>query len=167
MLRVCKKCHVEKDLELFAKHKKCNLGRLHECKDCKNKYLLQRYYKNPEKYVEVQKKSLSKRKSEGKDVHKPTKDYRKRYPERHNAKQRERAALKLNRIPSWATDQDRKDIVSMYALAKKLEAVFGVKYHVDHIVPLKGKNVCGLHTPNNLQILESSLNMRKSNKSSW
>lgn len=167
MLRVCKKCSIEKPLELFAKHSKCKFGRLHECLDCKNKYHADRYKSNPQKHIEVQKKSFQKRKDTGADVYKGVRNYRKKYPEKHAARQRERDALKLKRIPSWSTEQDREDILKIYELAKKLENLFGVKYHVDHVIPLNGENVCGLHTPTNLQILESSLNVRKSNKHSW
>ena len=167
MARVCKKCGIEKELESFAKDSRCKNGRLHECKDCKNLYHKQRYYDNPQKYIDTQKKSVDKRRSAGKDVYKGVRAYRKRYPEKHNARQQMREALKISRVPSWATEQDNRDISAMYALAKKLESLTGVVYHVDHIIPLNGTNVCGLHTPRNLQILEASLNVKKSNKFVW
>jgi hypothetical protein len=118
MLRFCKKCDVEKPLELFAKHSKCKFGRLYECLSCRNKADRLRYQQNPEKRRAIQKKSFNKRKDSGKDVYKGVRNYRKRYPEKHTARQIEREALKISRIPSWASDQDRKDILKMYELAK-------------------------------------------------
>lgn len=73
-------------------------------------------------------------------------------------------SARLNSTPNWLTEDQLQDIKSMYLLAKKFEILFGIKYHVDHIVPLQGKDICGLHVPWNLQLLEAGMNFSKSNK---
>lgn len=72
-----------------------------------------------------------------------------------------RRAIKKQAIPPWA---DMEKIKIIYAKAKWLESITGFKYHVDHVIPLQGKNVCGLHVWENLQILEASENIKKGNK---
>lgn len=77
----------------------------------------------------------------------------------NNAKRR---ATKLQQTVSWANIDK---IESMYKFAKFMEWItLGIKYHVDHIVPLNGKNVCGLHTHDNLQVIRAELNLKKGNK---
>jgi hypothetical protein len=81
-----------------------------------------------------------------------------------NANQARRRAAKLQAMPRWLTAEDKTKIVEFYKLAKKLEQETGVKYHVDHIVPLQGINICGLHVPWNLQVIPAYDNISKSNK---
>ena len=75
-----------------------------------------------------------------------------------------RRANKRNATPAWLTKGQEDDIKAMYALAKKFEKLCNVEYHVDHIVPLAGKDICGLHVPWNLQLLPASINLAKGNR---
>ena len=73
-------------------------------------------------------------------------------------------ATKLKRVPCWLTDTDFKEIKQIYLNAKEQSDKEGKKYHVDHIIPLRGKYVSGLHVPSNLRILLAEENLVKSNK---
>lgn len=70
---------------------------------------------------------------------------------------------KLKATPKWLTEKHLNKISEFYTSAKELSNDTLV-YEVDHIIPLQGNNVCGLHVPWNLQILERSENRKKSNK---
>jgi 5-methylcytosine-specific restriction endonuclease McrA len=75
-------------------------------------------------------------------------------------------ASKLNATPAWLTKEQLAQIREFYVLAKELQWLSDPTdpLEVDHIVPLQGENVSGLHVPWNLQILPESLNIKKSNK---
>lgn len=75
-----------------------------------------------------------------------------------------RYLAKLNRTPRWLTNEQLNEIEEFYKMAKELEGVFPWKQHVDHIVPLKGTKVNGLHVPWNLQILSAKANIQKGNR---
>lgn len=74
----------------------------------------------------------------------------------------ERRATKTSRTPEWA---DHEVIAEYYKAARTLNRYFGAgAFHVDHVVPLKSKYVCGLHTDANLQMLSGSSNLAKNNR---
>lgn len=75
-----------------------------------------------------------------------------------------RRAMRVNATPAWLTEWDWFVISQTYDIAAKRTSTLNDKYVVDHIVPLRGKNVCGLHTPTNLQVVHWSLNASKNNK---
>lgn len=74
---------------------------------------------------------------------------------------RERQARKLQATPAWA---NKDSIQRYYDNAVYLSEITGHKHHVDHIVPLRGKNVCGLHVENNLRVVPHYINTRKGNR---
>lgn len=72
-----------------------------------------------------------------------------------------RRAAKVQNTPSWV---DQKTIAEFYETADGLSMLTGEWYHVDHIVPLRGKTVCGLHCEANLQVLPGLENIGKGNR---
>lgn len=63
--------------------------------------------------------------------------------------------------PLWA---DMLKIEEVYLEAERLSQVTGILHHVDHIIPVQGENVCGLHVHTNLQPLPWRENLSKKNK---
>ena len=81
-----------------------------------------------------------------------------------NAKDAKKRAAKLNRTPGWLTKEDLDKIESIYIEAGRKTKKTGEEWHVDHIIPLQGKNISGLHVPDNLQILRATENKSKYNR---
>jgi hypothetical protein len=71
-------------------------------------------------------------------------------------------AARLQATPIWLTKEHRKAIVAFYMAAKKLSEGTGIEHEVDHIVPLQGKTVCGLHAPWNLRVIPQTENNARS-----
>lgn len=71
---------------------------------------------------------------------------------------------KDKRTPKWLTPDDLWMMAEAYKLAALRTKLFGFKWHVDHIIPLRGALVSGLHIPHNLQVIPGLDNIRKSNQ---
>ena len=145
--KVCCTCEIEKPCIDFYKDKSMIDGYKYACKECtkpKRKIQHRKYYdNNSEKIIQSQIK------------------YQKDNPEIIRAKNAKRRAVKLQATVNWS---NKEKINNFYINARQLELKDGVKRHVDHIIPLQGENVSGLHVETNLQILTAEENHKKYNK---
>jgi hypothetical protein len=66
--------------------------------------------------------------------------------------------------PKWLTKEERLQMRDLYVQARKMTELMRERYVVDHIVPLRGEAVCGLHVPWNLRVITQDENLKKSNK---
>lgn len=87
--------------------------------------------------------------------------YHEEHPELKITWDAARRAQKLLAMPAWA---DRDAIAAVYREARKRTKDTGIEWHVDHVVPLNNKLVCGLHVACNLQIITAVENMTKHNR---
>lgn len=124
-------------------------------------YYKKRYQENAEKYKSL---AVDYRKQNPEKVRLANlKSAQKRKPERA-ASEMKRQAAKLSATPKWLSDDDWNWIKDYYNQAQQYKENLGIVLAVDHIVPLRGKEVCGLHVPWNLCLRTKSDNSRKHNK---
>lgn len=161
-MKFCKSCGIEKPLTDYGYLRGKQRGTCKLCINIKvaewrkdNKASIKATYeKHKDKYLADNKKWFL-------ENSKHRKEYDRQRLKTKRAEYLERAArrraLKLKATPGWLTAEDKQTFKDIY-----LEAgYFG--YHVDHIIPLKSKVVCGLHVPANLQILPPFENLSKNN----
>tara|TARA_R110002012_G_scaffold76218_3_gene192455 strand:+ start:207 stop:788 length:582 start_codon:yes stop_codon:yes gene_type:complete len=74
------------------------------------------------------------------------------------------AAAKRQRQPKWLSNGDKKIMIAIYEESARLTKTTRIRHEVDHIVPLLGKLVSGLHVPANLQIITMKANRSKGNR---
>lgn len=151
----CKRGHVVKRLTSNANCHLCFLEITATARSKNRPKIRERdkqYYKaSPEKRIVNSKNWAKNNKKRRVEI---TEKYRKSHAYYYSQYSSTRRANKLKATPPWA------DLVEIKRIYK--ECPKGM--HVDHIIPLKGKLVSGLHVPYNLQYLTPKENQRKNNK---
>jgi hypothetical protein len=94
------------------------------------------------------------------EIRQKGREYAKANPAAACARTMQRQAAQRRAVPPWV---NLVAIRAFYEEAKRLTSETGIRHHVDHIVPLRGRNVCGLHIAINLRVITESENCRKSN----
>lgn len=87
-------------------------------------------------------------------------EWRRLHPDLYAHHTQKRRAQELLAVPPW---YEEDGVLTVYTKCKELNEMWGTNFQVDHIVPLQGKNVCGLHCLANLQLLDKELNNKKRN----
>lgn len=161
-MKVCTQCLQSKNLDQFAKRNRSKDGLQYKCKECTQLFNKAHYQANREEickavtiYWHQNKEWLAPK------LRQTHKVYRENNKGRYAYHCRMRQARLLQATPIWLTSEHKQQMIALYEEGK------AKGMHVDHIIPLKGKNVCGLHVPWNLQLLNPSENFRKNNKLSF
>lgn len=173
-LKTCSKCQTLKPICNFHKNKARSDGLSHYCVVCANARAAQKRLTDPEKVKEIQAKwrienrekakaACTKWRINNRDKARVcTSIWKKENPVKSRALTNARKRRARLSTPLWA---DLKKVKKLYQVAATWNEIWPEDpVHVDHIIPLKGKNVSGLHTELNLQILRAADNMKKSNK---
>ena len=134
----------------------------YENRDLRLAYAKEYRLKNPE-VVRARNKAYSQLNSAKKVIY--SREWKKNHPDRAWLNSlvgtRRRQAKKLQAMPVWA---DEARIAEIYRECKRISKQTGIEHHVDHIVPLISKEVCGLHVEQNLRIISAQENLSKGNK---
>lgn len=182
----CTACCVEKPREDFHKKSSNGDGITSQCKVCVLSFRRANYESKKQRYRDWYKSNAERLRTKylagaekkreyqrvyGRDRYKNNPErvtevkraYILRNPGKSNARTAKRYADKTQATPAWASSAA---IAAFYVEAARLTRETGVPYHVDHIIPLRSKLVCGLHHELNLQVMPGSENRQKSN-SRW
>jgi len=190
-MKTCVTCQNTKSLSEFYKRKDSPDGYRNDCKDCRKARSLKNFYADPDAKRAKNMEAYWKRKEQNPDLQKNiylkirekslaiSRVYYSKHADEIKARQRlwskqNRGAAnalgkkyklkKRNATPNWLTNEQVEHMQCLYKVAAMYTAEGLDIWHVDHIVPIRGKDVCGLHVPWNLRIITASENLRKGNK---
>lgn len=172
-MKRCSQCGVMKERSEFGKDRQKKDGLRPQCKKCRSAQRKAQYAADPTPHKARSSEFRKKHPGYSREAmlkwyenNKDTAFYRaKKWAAENPHKRAEismrRRAGQYTATPKWA---DIEKIQMFYRYARELCKTTGEKYHVDHIIPLRGKLVSGLHVENNLQIIPAVVNIKKGNK---
>lgn len=178
-MKCCTKCNTEKPYEMFTKEKSTKDGFSRWCRSCKKEYKDNWYQSNAEserekakeRHIEnydKNKEKIIKRANEWQNSNRDRyKEISKKCYEKNKintfAYQALARAARRNAVPKWIDKELKKKIQDFYIEARLKTRDSGIKYEVDHIIPLVNNEVCGLHVPWNLRVITQFENRSKRN----
>ena len=157
----CNKCSEIKDVVEFRHHPSTKDKLTTYCKACL--YILTRksVIKNRDK---INKDAVAYREENRAQIRLNSKKWRETHKGKKNADTAKRFAAKMQRMPKWLTKDEKEWMSCYYQLASMRTRESGYSWHVDHIVPMRGESVSGLHVPWNLRVIPAQENMNKGNR---
>jgi len=190
-VKLCVTCKAQKPLSEFYKRKDSPDGYRNDCKVCRSATSLKKYYENheagkarlkvahakrianspnfyAERYAKYKEQDLARAKlayqANAEDRKAKQRLWSKTNRGIANALSKRYKLKKAKATPLWLTPEQIYNMQCTYKVAAQLSETSSQKWHVDHIVPIRGKDVCGLHVPWNLQLLPAKTNMQKGNR---
>ena len=164
----CSRCSQMKPLEGFNKDSSRTDGLRIYCREChaahtaawrqKNRLNAAKYSQN---WRANNPDAINWKQSNPEKARKYANQYMRENPQYRTKSRADRRARERQACPSWV---DHKAIAEVYIKAIQLTRETGIPHHVDHIIPLAGASVSGLHVPWNLRAIPAKENQRKSNK---
>ena len=167
--KTCTKCQQTKPVSSFHRSKRHANGLFPYCKECRRAYnkryvtenagyfqqYNKQYYEKHQEHLQTQARTRARvNRVERRVKHRA---YKQTNPGKFSAYQAKRRAQKLLATPAWLSAADLQEIQRVYETCPST-------HHVDHIVPLQGKQVCGLHVLWNLQQIPAHENHAKNNR---
>jgi hypothetical protein len=159
--KICKICNIEKPLFDFYKSDGTKDKRHSYCKSCCSERARLNHIKNYELNLARNRKYYIDNHEKEKEARR---DHYRRNKKVYLVNFYKRDARIKQATPSWLSEEMLSEIKQIYKKCETITIESGTVHHVDHIVPINGKTVCGLHVPWNLRIITASENLRKSNK---
>jgi len=187
MTKQCPYCKLDLSTSLFSKNKISKDGLNRQCKPCQKTY----YRKNRDRILARVKANYNKDAKKAYDTERrkvkieelrqydrvrnarpdriaKNREWLKRHPDARkliaSRYAHKRRATQVKATPSWYGELDEFVLSEALSLCSMRESHTGIKWELDHIAPLMGKNVCGLHAANNFQVVPAIYNRRKLNK---